>query len=90
MESLSFIQGVLSVVGLLIVVGMSWVIREILQLKNETNSIIYALNDVEEKHNFRMDRESEEVHKLVEQMHRDMDSRFDKFESRVIKQNTKK
>lgn len=90
MESLSFVQGVLSVIGMLMVVGLSWVIRETIQLKNEINSIIAALNDIEQKSNFRMDRESEEVQVLIEQMYRDMDSRFDKFESRVIKQNTKK
>lgn len=86
MESLSFVQGVLSVIGMLMVVGLSWVIREAIQLRNEINSIIAALNDIEQKSNFRMDRESEEVQVLIEQMYRDMDSRFDKFEDRIVKQ----
>lgn len=86
MESLSFVQGVLSVIGMLMVVGLSWVIRETIQIKNDINSIIGVLNDTEQKSNFRMDRESEEVQVLIEQMYRDMDSRFDKFENRIVKQ----
>jgi uncharacterized protein YoxC len=83
METLTFIHGVLTVIGLLMGVGMVWVIQKIIDLKERLKEVSNELETIERDIHLRVDGESKEIEETVNSIYRDMDSRFDKFENRI-------
>ena len=81
METLTFVQGIFSVIGFLMVGGIVWALRKINELNDYNNDLNTEIRDL----HLRIDAENQEINKLIEQMYRDMDSRFDKFEHRISK-----
>ena len=81
METLTFVQGIFSVIGFLMVGGIVWALRKIHELNTYNNDLNTEIRDL----HLRIDAENQEINKLIEQMYRDMDSRFDKFEHRISK-----
>lgn len=85
METLAFIQGILTVIGLLMVGGVVWVIFKVTELKERLNEVSKELETVERDLHLRTDVESKEMNTMVDEIYRSMDSRFDKFETRISK-----
>jgi uncharacterized protein YoxC len=83
METLTFIHGVLTVIGLLMGVGMVWVIQKIIDLKERLKEVSNELETIERDIHLRVDGESKEIEETVNSIYRDIDSRFDKFENRI-------
>ena len=83
METLTFIHGVLTVIGLLMGVGMVWVIQKIIDLKERLKEVSNELETIERDIGIRVDQESKEIEETVNSIYRDIDSRFDKFENRI-------
>jgi uncharacterized protein YoxC len=83
METLTFIHGVLTVIGLLMGVGMVWVIQKIIDLKERLKEVSNELETIERDIHLRVDGESAQINEIVNSIYRDMDSRFDKFENRI-------
>ena len=81
METLTFVQGIFSVIGFLMVGGIVWALRKINELNTYNNDLNTEIRDL----HLRIDAENQEINKLIEQMYRDMDSRLDKFENRISK-----
>lgn len=92
MDITSFVQGIFTVVYLITVVGMVWIavglmtakktvgeLRELLRYSNE------ELSRLERELHSRADGATQEFYSKVDEIYRDMDSRFDKFENRVTK-----
>lgn len=85
METLAFIQGVFTVVGLLIVVGSVWMILKVKELKERLIEVSNELETLERDLHLRVDGESKEIDKKIDDIYRTTDSRFDKFEARISK-----
>jgi uncharacterized protein YoxC len=85
METLAFIQGVFTAVGLLMVVGSVWMILKVKELKERLNEVSKELETLERDLHLRVDDESKEIDKKIDDIYRTTDSRFDKFESRISK-----
>lgn len=87
METLSFVQGVLSVIGVFLVVGMVWAIKNINNIKSSVDIIYQQIDETQTHLQFRLDREIEDVHKTFRDVEVDlrsqMDSRFDKLINQV-------
>ena len=89
MENLNFVLGILSTVGVFLLgytsVGM-------FKVKNQVSNIFSATDDlyriVEEKHSIisrELEREQESVSNRIDDIYRQMDSRFDKLENKLKK-----
>jgi len=83
METIAFVQGVLSVIGVLMVVGMVWVISKIKDLTSYINTIQLQVDNLERDIHTEVQIQNQNLQQNIEQIHRDMDSRFDKFENRI-------
>jgi hypothetical protein len=92
MDITSFVQGIFTVVYLITVVGMVWMVwsfkasqktvGELKELLRDSNEVISRL---ERDFHIRVDDELKEIYSKVDEIYRDMDSRFDKFENRITK-----
>jgi len=83
METIAFVQGVLSVIGLLMVGGMVWVISKIKDLTSYIDTIQLQVDNLERDIHTEVQIQNQNLEQNIEQIHRDMDSRFDKFENRI-------
>ena len=90
METLSFILGVAAVVAIAMVAVMFRVYREVERLKSNAQEYEKWLNEIErqigERENVvhqRIDQEIDRVNRYHDEIHRIMDSRFDKFENKI-------
>jgi hypothetical protein len=90
MEITSFALGILSVIFLLGIVVHVFSALKISKLEKEINSIKMDIADihrriseVSELDNRRIDNEVGRVDELVNNIYRDIDSRFDKFQNRI-------
>jgi nitrogen fixation/metabolism regulation signal transduction histidine kinase len=92
MDITSFVQGIFTVVYLITVVGMVWIavglmtakktVRELRELLRDSDETVSRL---ERDFHIRVDDELKEIYSKVDEIYRDMDSRFDKFENRITK-----
>jgi hypothetical protein len=89
MENLNFVLGILSTVGVFLLgytsVGM-------FKVKNQVSNIFSSTDDlyriVEEKHSIILrehEREQENISNRIDDIYRQMDSRFDKLENKLKK-----
>lgn len=85
MDTYAFVQGMLAVVALATVFGMVWAFVEIRFLKRANGTLKTHINDLEFALQARMDREMQGFEVNINDIYRDIDSRFDKFESRLSK-----
>jgi len=89
METIAFVQGMLSVIGVLMVGGMVWAIKQINDLKESTQIIYQQLDNIHAEFTLRVDKETEELHRALERLESDinseLDSRFDKFTTKWLK-----
>ena len=90
MKTLSFILGVAAVVAIAMVAVMFRVYREVERLKSNAQEHEKWLNEIErqigERENVvhqRIDQEIDRVNRYHDEIHRIMDSRFDKFENKI-------
>jgi hypothetical protein len=94
METLAFVQGILTVIAFVVIFGIFWAVNKIIDMKHQLETLERHADETETRFHFRVDRELEEVNKLIEQMYRDMDekerdmlslidSRFNKFEAKI-------
>lgn len=92
MDITSFVQGIFAVVYLITVVGMVWIAVGLMTAKKTVGELKELLRDsneelsrLERELHIRVDGESKEIYSKVDEIYRDMDSRFDKFENRITK-----
>jgi peptidoglycan hydrolase CwlO-like protein len=90
METLTFIHGIFTVIGILMAVGIVWVLFKVENLVDELTGIQDQLNylerridDVDEESLRHTDTEMKEIYKQIDDIYRKTDSRFDKFENRI-------
>ena len=83
METIAFVQGVLSVIGVLMAVGMVWVISKIKDLTSYIDTIQSQVDNLERDIHTEFQIQNQNLEQNIEQTYRDMDSRFDKFENRI-------
>ena len=83
METIAFVQGMLSVIGVLMVGGMVWVISKIKDLTSYIDTIQLQVDNLERDIHTEVQIQNQNLEQNIEQIHRDMDSRFDKFENRI-------
>jgi len=83
METIAFVQGVLSVIGVLMVGGMVWVISKIKDLTSYIDTIQLQVDNLERDIHTEIQIQNQNLEQNIEQTYRDMDSRFDKFENRI-------
>jgi len=83
METIAFVQGILSVIGILMVGGMVWVISKILDLKSYIDGLQLHVDNLERDIHTEVQIQNQNLKETIEQTYRDMDSRFDKFETRI-------
>jgi len=83
METIAFVQGILSVIGILMVGGMVWVINKILDLKSYIDGLQLHVDNLERDIHTEVQIQNQNLKETIEQTYRDMDSRFDKFETRI-------
>ena len=97
MEYASFILGVLSVIFILVVVGIFRMHKRVENqesrlahskdnlngIYNEIENLHRRISEVSELDNRRIDGEIDRVNKIVDDIYRTIDSRFDKFENKI-------
>ena len=83
METIAFVQGILSVIGILMVGGMVWVISKIKDLTSYIDTIQLQVDNLERDIHTEVQIQNQNLKETIEQTYRDMDSRFDKFETRI-------
>lgn len=85
METLIFFQGMLTVIGILVVVGIVWTARQVVNAKAHLDIVERQVEESSREINLRVDAETSEIFRSIEQVYKDMDSRLDKFENRISK-----
>ena len=84
METVAFVQGVLSVIGLLMVVGMVWATYQVLNLKEQVTSVsrnfdlswgdlTNFISMSTEEANKNLDGEIEHTHRLMDELRDELD-----------------
>jgi len=93
METLAFVQGVLTVIGLLMVGGMVWAILKINDMRASLEVFNQIINETQTDLHFRIDKEIQDVDLKIddvtrqvennsEDIYRTIDSRLDKLQSK--------
>ncbi len=93
METLAFVQGVLTVIGLLMVGGMVWAVLKINDIKGSLEGLYQEVNETQTQLHLRIDKEiqdvdskmddlSRQVENNSENIYRTIDSRLDKLQSK--------
>ena len=96
METISFILGAGMVVGLLTGIFAVRIYREVQRLKEQNQAIFGEVNDwartmweetsrIEREAGERLSLENKDVYSIIDELQRQLDSRFDKFENRISK-----
>jgi len=93
METLAFVQGVLTVIGLLMVGGMVWAVLKINDIKDSLEGLYQEVNETQTQLHLRIDKEIQDVDSKIddlrrqvennsENIYRTIDSRLDKLQSK--------
>lgn len=93
METLAFVQGVLTVIGLLMVGGMVWAVLKINDIKDSLEGLYQEVNETQTQLHLRIDKEIQDVDLKIddlnrqvennsENIYRTIDSRLDKLQSK--------
>lgn len=84
-ELTSFVLGVLAVLLIGVVVGVVRANTKTNDNKEYTDTLARQFNDEVSTLNLRVDNETTEIHREIEKLYREMDSRLDKFSNKVEK-----
>jgi len=84
MITIPFVQGMVTVIAVAVVVGIVWAVTQIIRLKHQLENVYHQIDEVQTQLNVRMDVENREFHENVADMRSAMDSRFDKFETKLL------
>ena len=93
METLAFVQGVLTVIGLLMVGGTVWAVLKINDIKDSLEGLYQEVNETQTQLHLRIDKEIQDVDSKIddlrrqvennsENIYRTIDSRLDKLQSK--------
>ena len=96
METISFILGAGMVVGLLTGIFAVRIYRDVQRLKEQNETLIRENDDwvrtmweetsrIEREVRERASLENKDVYSIIDELQRQLDSRFDKFENRISK-----
>jgi hypothetical protein len=85
-ELTSFVLGMLTVLLIGVVVGVVRANQKTNELSIQSDDLARLFNDEVSTLNLRIDGDIGEVNKEIEKLYREMDSRLDKFSSKVEKQ----
>jgi len=94
METLAFVQGVLTVIGLLMVGGMVWAVLKINDIKDSLEGLYQEVNETQTQLHLRIDKEIQDVdlkfddaYRQIgnnsENIYRAIDSRLDKLQTKL-------
>lgn len=87
--TLAFVQGILTIIGIMVVLGVVWALRQIDSVKRQIEHMEYRIGDVDLIIQNRIDRESSELYTLIHDHRRELeslvDSRVDKLYNQVTK-----
>ena len=94
METLAFVQGVLTVIGLLMVGGMVWAVLKINNIKDSLEGLYQEVNETQTQLHLRIDKEIQDadlkfddVYRQIENnsenIYRTIDSRLDKLQTKL-------
>ena len=94
METLAFVQGVLTVIGLLMVGGMVWAVLKINNIKDSLEGLYQEVNEPQTQLHLRIDKEIQDadlkfddVYRQIENnsenIYRAIDSRLDKLQTKL-------
>lgn len=94
METLAFVQGVLTVIGLLMVGGMVWAVLKINDIKDSLEGLYQEVNETQTQLHLRIDKEIQdvdlkfddayrEIGSNSENIYRAIDSRLDKLQTKL-------
>lgn len=94
METLAFVQGVLTVIGLLMVGGMVWAVLKINNIKDSLEGLYQEVNETQTQLHLRIDKEIQDadlkfddVYRQIENnsenIYRAIDSRLDKLQTKL-------
>lgn len=87
MDTYAFVQGMLTVVGILTVVGLVWAISALRSQRRSIRNLTNHINDLEFQFQARMDRSEQGFEVNINELYRELDSRFDKFQARLEKKS---
>jgi hypothetical protein len=85
-ELTSFVLGMLTVLLIGVVVGVVRANKKTNELSIQSDDLARLFNDEVSTLNLRIDADMQEVNKEIEKLYREMDSRLDKFSTKVEKQ----
>jgi hypothetical protein len=85
-ELTSFVLGILTVLLIGVVVGVVRANQKANELSNQSDELARLFDDEVASLHLRVDGDMQEVNKEIEKLYREMDSRMDKFSSKVEKQ----
>ena len=94
METLAFVQGVLTVIGLLMVGGTVWAVLKINNIKDSLEGLYQEVNETQTQLHLRIDKEIQDadlkfddVYRQIENnsenIYRAIDSRLDKLQTKL-------
>lgn len=86
MITISFVQGMVTVIALGVIVGIVWAVQQIMQLKHQLESVYHQIDEVQRQLNIRIDAEQQGFSQDIDEIYRIIDSRFDKFETRLLQE----
>jgi predicted PurR-regulated permease PerM len=86
METLTFIHGIFTVIGLLMGVGIVWILQTIINLKEQLKEVSNELETVERDLQFNIQENFLEIENTIDSIYRDIDSRFDKSNFKISKE----
>lgn len=84
MITIPFVQGMVTVIAVAVIVGVFWAVTQIIRLKHQLENVYHQIDEVQTQLNVRMDVENREFHENFADMRSAMDSRFDKFETKLL------
>lgn len=86
MITIPFVQGMVTVIALGVIVGIVWAVQQIMQLKHQLESVYHQIDEVQRQLNIRIDAEQQGFSQDIDEIYRIIDSRFDKFETRLLQE----
>lgn len=75
-----------TVIALGVIVGIVWAVQQIMQLKHQLESVYHQIDEVQRQLNIRIDAEQQGFSQDIDEIYRIIDSRFDKFETRLLQE----
>lgn len=89
MEIISFVQGMLSVIGVLVIGGMVWALQKTKEIKWQLNDLKNGLTYLENQLSKTAELHDKDLQESSTDIYRYVDSRFDKFENKFLTQKNK-